>query len=139
MKIAAEPLLPSDPPLAADWVAVNIAATSETRVTAATVIASAAVAVAIANDNVATVAADNEDDDNNDVRIHPSPEPTAAVGGNTVKVAGTTSRQVAVLSVISNAAKISLHAYFEGSDWPLNKALPRGAEFLRGPLGDIVR
>ncbi len=42
-------------------------------------------------------------------------------------------------SVISSAAKISLHAYFEGADWPLNKALPRGAEFLCGPLGDIVR
>ncbi len=42
-------------------------------------------------------------------------------------------------SVILNAAKISLCAYFEGSGWPLNKALPRGAEFLRGPLGDIVR
>jgi hypothetical protein len=43
------------------------------------------------------------------------------------------------MSVISNAAKISLHVYFEGSDWPLNKALPRAAEFLCGPLGDIVR
>jgi hypothetical protein len=35
--------------------------------------------------------------------------------------------------------KISLCAYFKGSNWPLNKALPRGAEFLCGPLGDIVR
>ncbi len=69
----------------------------------------------------------------------PPPQPTAAVGGNTVKVAGTTSRQVAVSSVISSAAKISLHAYFEGSNWPLSKALPRGAEFLCGPLGDIMR
>jgi hypothetical protein len=48
-------------------------------------------------------------------------------------------RQVALLSVISNAANMSLSAYFEASDWPLNKALPRGAEFLHGPLGDIVR
>jgi hypothetical protein len=32
------------------------------------------------------------------------------------------------------AAKISLRAYFEGSDWPLSKALPRGAEFLCGCL-----
>ncbi len=32
-----------------------------------------------------------------------------------------------------------MRAYFEGSDLPLNEALPRGAEFLRGPLGDIVR
>jgi hypothetical protein len=44
-----------------------------------------------------------------------------------------------VSSVITSAAKISLHAYFEGANWPLNKALPRGAEFLCGPLGDIVR
>jgi hypothetical protein len=42
-------------------------------------------------------------------------------------------------SVISSAAKISLCAHFEGSNWLLNKALPRGAEFLCGPLGDIVR
>ena len=43
-------------------------------------------------------------------------------------------------SVISSAAKISLCAYFEGANWPLNKALPsRGAEFSCGPLGDIVR
>ncbi len=41
--------------------------------------------------------------------------------------------------VISSAAKISLRAYFEGANWPLNKALPRGAEFLCGPLGDVVR
>jgi hypothetical protein len=42
-------------------------------------------------------------------------------------------------SVISSTTKISLCGYFEGSNWPLNKALPRGAEFLCGPLGDIVR
>jgi hypothetical protein len=32
-----------------------------------------------------------------------------------------------------------LRAYFEGVRWPLNKALPKGAEFLNGPLGDIMR
>ena len=42
-------------------------------------------------------------------------------------------------SVISSAAKISPSVYFEGSYWQLNKALPSGAEFLCGPLGDIVR
>ena len=47
--------------------------------------------------------------------------------------------QVAIVSVISNAAKSSLRAYFEGVRWPLNKALPKGAEFLNGPLGDITR
>ena len=41
--------------------------------------------------------------------------------------------------MISSAAKISLCAYFEEADWPLNKALPRGAEFSCGLLGDIVR
>ena len=46
------------------------------------------------------------------------------------------SVQVAVVSVISNDAKLSLHdAYFKGVNWPLNKALPKGAEFLYGPLG----
>jgi hypothetical protein len=54
-------------------------------------------------------------------------------------VARTTSKQVAVSFVISSTAKISLRAYFEGANWPLNKALPRGAEFLCVPLGDIVR
>ena len=43
------------------------------------------------------------------------------------------------MSVISSAAKISMRVYFEEADWPLNKALPRGAEFACGPLGDIVR
>jgi hypothetical protein len=43
------------------------------------------------------------------------------------------------VSVISIAAKSSLRAYFEGVRWPLNKALPKGAEFLNGPLGDITR
>ncbi len=43
------------------------------------------------------------------------------------------------MSVISNAAKSSLRAYFEGVNWPLNKALPKGAEFLNGSLGDIMR
>ena len=47
--------------------------------------------------------------------------------------------KVAVVSVISNAAKSSLRACFEGVNWPLNKALPKGAEFLNGPLGDIMR
>ena len=36
--------------------------------------------------------------------------------------AGNTLVQAAVMSVISIAAKSSLHAYFEGLRWPLNKA-----------------
>ena len=53
--------------------------------------------------------------------------------------AGNTLAQSAVVSVILIAAKSSLRAYFEGVRWPLNKALPKGAEFLNGPLGDITR
>jgi hypothetical protein len=56
-----------------------------------------------------------------------------------VEAAGSTSKQVLVTSVISNPTKISLCAYFEGSDRPQNKALPRAAEFLCGPLGGILR
>ena len=44
-----------------------------------------------------------------------------------------------LVSVISIATKSSLRAYFEGVRWPLNKTLPKGAEFLNGPLGDISR
>jgi len=43
------------------------------------------------------------------------------------------------VSVISNAAKSSLGAYFEGVNWPLNKALLKGAKFLNGLLGDIMK
>ena len=43
---------------------------------------------------------------------------------------GSTSVQVAVVSVILNAAKSSLRVYFKGVRRPLNKALPKGAEFL---------
>ncbi len=73
MAIAAGPSSPSGPPSATDWAAVSIAAASETRVTAATVVASTAIAVAVTNDDVAAAAADNEDNDNDDVWIHPLP------------------------------------------------------------------
>jgi hypothetical protein len=45
MVIAAKPLLPSGSPSAADWAAVSIAAASERRVGAATIVTSAAIAV----------------------------------------------------------------------------------------------
>ena len=41
--------------------------------------------------------------------------------------------------VISSTAKNILHEFFESVDWPLNKGLPRGAEFFSGPLGDIFK
>ncbi len=47
--------------------------------------------------------------------------------------------QAAIVSVDLNSAKSSLRAYFKGVIWPLNKALPKGAKFLNGPLGDIMR
>ncbi len=51
MAIAAEPLSSSRPSSAADWAAVSVVAASETSVTAATVMASAAIAVAVTNDD----------------------------------------------------------------------------------------
>ena len=66
--------------------------------------------------------------------------PSQQQWGDTSKSTGTTPKQVSMLSVISSAVKISLHVYFEGSNWLLNKApLPSWAEFLCGPLGDIMR
>jgi hypothetical protein len=51
MVIAAEPLSPSGPPLAADWAAISIPAALETSVTASAVVASAAIAIAVTNDD----------------------------------------------------------------------------------------
>jgi hypothetical protein len=51
MVIATEPSLPSAPPSAADWVAISIAAALESSITAAAVVASAAVTIAITNNN----------------------------------------------------------------------------------------
>ncbi len=47
--------------------------------------------------------------------------------------------QVAMSATITSTTKSSLCEYFEGVNWLLNKALPRGAEFMSGPLGNIVR
>jgi hypothetical protein len=60
----------------------------------------------------------------------------AAVSSITATAASGTT---AVPSMISSAAKTILRMYFERFDWPLNKALPRGAEFLNGLLEDIVK
>ncbi len=81
----------------------------------------------------------------NDARYDPAaninggPSPTALDDDADDGGAVNTLVQVAVVSVISNAATSSLHANFEGVNWPLNKALPKGAEFLNGPLGDIMK
>ena len=47
--------------------------------------------------------------------------------------------KLAKTCIISSAAKSSLRVYLEGVNWLLNKALPRGTEFVSGPLGEIVR
>ena len=73
------------------------------------------------------------------INIDDGPSPAALHDDADDGGAGNMSVQVAAVSVISNAAKSSLRAYFEGVNWPLNKALPKGAEFLNGLLGDIMR
>jgi hypothetical protein len=40
---------------------------------------------------------------------------------------------------MTSTAKLSLCAYFEGVDWPLNKELPWGTEFFSCLLGEIAR
>jgi hypothetical protein len=87
------------------------------------------------------MAADVADDARYDpaVNVDGGPSPAALVDAADNGGAVNTSAQVAVMFVILNAAKSSLRAYFEGVNWPLNKALPKGAEFLNGPLGDIMR
>ena len=74
-----------------------------------------------------------------DINVDGGPSPAALDNDADYGGAGNTLVQAAVLFVISNAAKSYLCAYFEGVRWPLNKALPKGAEFLNGPLGDIMR
>jgi hypothetical protein len=59
------------------------------------------------------------------VNVNGGPSPTALVDDTDDGGAGNTSVQVAVVSVISNAAKSSLRAYFEGVNWPLRHC-PRG-------------
>jgi hypothetical protein len=71
--------------------------------------------------------------------VNGDPSPTALGDDADNGGAGNMSVQVAVVSVISKAKKSSLLAYFEGVNWPLNKALPKGAEFLNGPLGGVMR
>ena len=129
------------PPSATDCsLHVSVAVSSEMSAasTAAAAIASTIVATADATAVNATAAAAH----NPTRHHHPSPPtlPTAIVAsGDAVEAAETTSKRDAVSSVISSTAKISLRAYFEGANWPFNKALPRGAEFSCGPLGDIMR
>jgi hypothetical protein len=70
----------------------------------------------VANDNARYNSADN---------VNGGPSPAALVDDADDGGAGNTSVQVAVVSVISNAAKSSLRAYFEGVNWPLNTQISR--------------
>ena len=91
---------------------------------------------------VTTMAANVANDNaryNPAVDVNGGPSPAALDNDADDGGAGNMPVQVAVVSVISNAAKSSLRAYFEGVRWPLNKALPKGAQFLNGPLGDITK
>ena len=111
---------PSIPPLATVLAAVTIA----TALSEANTRPPSSVGVDITATAVTTAA-----DIANDARYDPafnvdeSRKPPAALDNDTDNGgAGNTSVQVAVLSVISNAANSSLHAFFEGVRWPLNKA-----------------
>ncbi len=59
---------------------------------------------------IVAAATDNQDDDNNNVRIHPPPQPRAAVSGNAVKVAGTIFKGVACcLSFLAPQRYLCMH------------------------------
>ena len=125
---------PSIPPSAAVLVAVTVAAASSeanTRPPSSVGIDVAATTVTMAT-NIANNARYNPA-----VNIDSGPSPAALDNDADDGGAGNMPVQVAVVSVISYATKSYLRAYFEGVRWPLNKALPKGAEFLNGPLGDI--
>jgi len=126
----------SIPPSTTDWAAVTIAASSSEANTRPPLSVSANISAA-----TVTTTANVVNDARYDPAVNVDGSPSCAAldddadnGG-----AGNMSVQVAVVSVISNAAKSSLRVYFQGVNWPLNKALPKGAEFLNGPLGDIMR
>jgi hypothetical protein len=126
----------SIPPSATDLTAITVAAASSEANTQPP--SSIGVDITATTMTTAANVADNAHyDPAANVDGGPSP---AALGNNADNGgAGNTLVQVAIVSVILNAAKSSLRAYFEGVNWPLNKALPKGAEFLNGLLGDIMR
>ena len=110
---------PSIPPSATVLAAVTVAAASSeanTRPPSSVGVDVTATAV--------TTAADIANDARYDpaINVDGGPSPAALDDDADDGGAGNTSVQVAVLSVISNAAKSSLRAFFEGVRWPLNKA-----------------
>jgi hypothetical protein len=126
----------SIPPLATDLAAVTVA----TALLEANMRPPSSVRVNVTTTTV-TTAADVVDNARYDPAANVDGGPSPAALGNNAdnRGAGNTFVQVAIMSIISNAVKSSLRAYFEGVHWPLNKALPKGAKFLNGLLGDIMR
>ena len=127
---------PSIPPSATDLAAVIV----DTAASEANTRPPSSVGVDLTTTAVTTTAdVANDARCNPDANVDDGPSPSALGYNADNGGAGNTLMQAADVSVISNAAKSSLRAYFEGVNWPLNKALPKGAEFLNGPLGDIMR
>ena len=127
---------PSIPPSATVLAAVTVAAASSeanTRPPSSVGVDVTATAV--------TTAADIANDARYDpaINVDGGPSPAALDNDADNGGAGNMLVQAAVVSVILIAAKSSLRAYFEGVNWPLNKALPKGIEFLNGLLEDITR
>ena len=126
---------PSIPPSATDLAAVIV----DTAASEANTRPPSSVGVDLTATAVTTTAdVANDARCNPDANVDDGPSPSALGYYADNGGAGNTLMQAADVSVISNAAKSSLRAYFEGVNWPLNKALPKGAEFLNGPLGDIT-
>ena len=127
---------PSIPPSAAVLAAVTVAAASSEANTRPP----SSVGVDVTATTV-TMAADVAKDAryNPAVNVNGGPSPAALDNDADDGGAGNMPVQVAVVSVISNTAKPSLRAYFEGVRGSLNKTLPKGAEFLNGPLEDIMK
>jgi hypothetical protein len=155
MAIAAEPSLPSGPPLAGDRAAVGGAAASETSITASAVVATTAITIAIAddddhprdghnaNDRIQTMTMDNRMDDTVE-KEHGVPSSTGIemfklMRRNGDDVRGYEGDVAAARTVISPTAKSLLCAYFVSINWPLNKVLPKGGELLSSDLGVIMR
>jgi hypothetical protein len=114
-------------PSSSDGVAVGLATTmGVTACTGDKAISGAAALEAVArNGNNGINRDDGDDGEGAAVSI-------AAASGTHAPV--TTSQQ----AIISSNPKTSLQAYYEEEEWPMNRALSRGADFLSGQLGEIV-
>ncbi len=114
-----EPSLPSSLPLSSDRAVVCLAES----------LGDGLIIVAATSE---TIALDTNNGNNGD---------NGGGGGVCIVAAlGTTTAAVAASQhvIISSDAKASLQAYFDEKEWPLNRALSRGADFFSGWLGEIV-